>query len=64
MEKSKVEWFPKQIIKIINGNHKLPETQILEQSKQMEKEINDIKYLIGNIIYMFAGIAIGFLLFG
>jgi len=40
MEKKQtaVEWFQEQIIKIVNGTCELPEIQIFDQAKQMEKE--------------------------
>ena len=37
-EKSAVEWFQEQIIKIVNGTCELSEIQIFEQAKAMEKE--------------------------
>jgi hypothetical protein len=37
--------------------------EVIEQAKAIEEEINNIKYLTGTIVGIFAGIAIGFLMF-
>lgn len=62
MKKSAIEY----LIKYLNLDETSPNYNnfAIERAKTIEKEINSIKYITGTIIGIFAGIAIGFLMFG
>jgi hypothetical protein len=62
MKKSAVEY----LVKYLNLDETSPNYNKLtiEKARAVEEEINDIKYLTGTLVGIFAGIAIGFLMFG